>query len=115
MAELLGGDEQLPGALDGVSFLPTLLGKNEQKEHDLYWAFFERKGGRAIRSGNWKLIQQPIQSDSRLYDLSADIGEENNLAGQHPKLVRELEAKMDANYEPSERWKFPTGRGGKKN
>jgi len=62
-----------------------------------------------VRFGKWKLVQyrspKPNRSkkkpagsqvpgdknpDWRLYDLSSDIGEENNVASQHPNIVAEI-------------------------
>ena len=74
LAELTG--VTLPEAGDGISFLPTLLSEGEQKQHDyLYWEFHELNGREALRSGNWKLIRQPVVGETilELYDLSSDI------------------------------------------
>lgn len=88
----------LPQRVDGVSFLPTLLSKEGQEEHQyLYWEFHEMNGRQAIRAGNWKLIRQPIVGETKieLYDLNADIHEDNNLAAQQPQKVAELTLLMD--------------------
>lgn len=77
---------------DGISFLPTLLGK-KQKSHDyLFWRYQSK---RALRKGNWKLVQTGKGKPIELYDLSKDIGEENDVAKQHPKLVKSLVKLMD--------------------
>ena len=92
LAELTG--VTLPEAGDGISFLPTLLSEGEQKQHDyLYWEFHELNGREALRSGNWKLIRQPVVGETilELYD----IHEDNNLAQQNPEKVKELEVLMD--------------------
>lgn len=97
LAELTG--TTLPATTDGISFLPTLLSKEGQQEHDyLYWEFHEMNGRKALRSGNWKLIRQPIAGNTiiELYDLSKDIHEDNNIATQRPDKVAELEKLMDS-------------------
>lgn len=97
-----------PDDIDGISFVSTLTGHGEQKQHDyLYWAFYERGGAQAVRMGNYKAVQQPYHSPVRLYDLSADIGEENNIADRHPDAVAKAKGIMQKAYEPSGRWKFP--------
>ncbi|MGB7343815.1 MAG: arylsulfatase [Pirellulaceae bacterium] len=88
---------------DGISYLPTLLGKqSEQKRHDyLYWASSEGDTAIGVRQGNWKLVQYrpkkrkekatpDAQPDWRLYDLSNDIAEEKNLAIQNPDVVNSI-------------------------
>lgn len=109
VAELANVKAEVPEDIDGISFLPTLLGyQEEQEQHDsLYWAFYERGGARALRMGNWKAVQQPYHTPVRLYNLEKDISEENNLAEQKPDLVEKMTRLMDEAYTASERWQFP--------
>lgn len=108
-AALAGAEEHVPDGLDGLAFTDDLAGRDEaQATHDhLYWAFFERGSGRALRRDAWKLVQQPFDSAPRLYDLSRDLGEEHDLAADHPELVEELLRAMDEAYVASEHWRFP--------
>ena len=105
----LGGASELPKDLDGLSIGPTLLGRNaDQQQHDhLYWAFYERGGAQAARKGKWKAVQQPYHSPVRLYDLSQDIGEKRDVAGEQPEVVAAMTAAMRKAYVPNENWKFP--------
>lgn len=108
LAELAGAKDRIPSGLDGVSFVPTLLGTGGQSQHsDLYWAFYERQGARALRMGKWKAVQQPLHGSIQLYDLEADLGERSDIAVKQPEIVAEMRRRMDAAYAPSERWKFP--------
>ena len=73
---------------DGISYLPTLLGKNKnQKQHEyLYWEFNEGNPKQGLRYQNYKFIKlwnKPLE----LYDVSKDIGEQNNIANANPDLV----------------------------
>ncbi|MEO0588379.1 MAG: sulfatase-like hydrolase/transferase [Planctomycetota bacterium] len=80
--------------LDGVDLTPFLTGDNDGAPHDaLYWRWY--KAGRlVIRRGDHKLI---VHGDNRqLYDLSADIGESNNLIDANPQLADELQAEVEA-------------------
>jgi len=108
-AELASAQEELPDEHDGLSMASDLFGREEgQATHeDLYWAFYERGGGRALRAGSWKVIQQPMKDPPRLYDLERDLGEARDLSLERPELLARLLARMDAAYEPSERWKLP--------
>lgn len=108
-AELATASDKVPAEIDGLSILPTLLGqKDQQKQHDyLYWAFYEQGGGQAIRKGDWKLVEQPIGSPPRLYDLTDEVIEGNDRSSERPELVTELTKLMADAYKPSEEWKFP--------
>jgi uncharacterized sulfatase len=109
LAELAGASDRLPAELDGISFVPTLLGRGVQADHDfLYWAFYERGGGRAVRRGNWKAVQQPLSTPIRLYDLAADVGENHDLSGDHPQIVQALALHLEDAYRESAIWSFPT-------
>jgi len=87
---------------DGVSFLPTLLGKtNQQKQHDyLYWEFEEKGGRRAILKDGWKGVAlntlKTGLDEFELYRIGDDIGETKNLAKQNPKIVTQLKRAMQA-------------------
>ncbi len=99
VAELAG--VKTPENIDGISFLPTLLGKEGQKEHGyLYWEFHEKGGRRALRKGDWKLVQynvlSPDKTTTELYDLSKDIVEGNNVAKVHPEVVEEMLGLMES-------------------
>ncbi len=85
LAQLAGVSGDVPKDIDGISIVPTLLGKGEQKMHKyLFW----NSGASAVRMDNWKGIGKP--GAVRLYDLSKDIGEKSNLASQHPDIARKL-------------------------
>lgn len=94
-----------PADLTGVSLVPTLLGKPEiQEQRDsLYWSFYEGAMGQALRTKEWKLVEQPYGSPVRLYNILDDSKEQHELSDKHPDLVRELKAKMSQSYVPGER------------
>ncbi len=79
-----------PPDIDGISFLPTLLGNQDaQKKHEyLYW---EYSGKQAVRMGGWKAYRPGVEEKIELYDLSKDVGEENNLASTQPAVVAQIE------------------------
>lgn len=86
--EKYGNKELEHDYFDGISFAPTLLGEGEQEQHEfLYWEFHETNM-MALRMGDWKLVVQ--NGNCRLYDLSVDTHEDNNLAAQHPDVVKEM-------------------------
>ncbi len=108
IAEMIG--VSTPENIDGISFLPTLLGKEQPKHDYLYWEFHERGGRKALRKGDWKLVRYNVLNADKitteLYNLSNDIGEENNLAAENPELVKELLELMKNARTESEVYKF---------
>lgn len=105
-AELAGTDP--PDNIDSISFAPTLKGQADQQEkHDyLYWEFYEQGSRQAVRFGDWKAIRQPMRTgDIELYDLSNDLGEEKNVASNHPDLVAKAAEMMDEAHTPHPNWK----------
>ncbi len=83
-----------PKNIDGISMLPTLLGKKQKKHPYLYWEFTERGGKQAIRQGNFKAVKLNVSknpnADIELYDLSNDLGETTNIADKHPKTIKAM-------------------------
>jgi len=89
---------------DGISMAPTLLGlPDQQKKHPhLYWEFYEQGGKLAVVKEDWKgvrlnVVKKP-DGPIELYDLSKDIGEENNVANQHPDIVADMAAIMEKEH-----------------
>jgi arylsulfatase A-like enzyme len=107
LADVAGVADQVPEGLDGFSFKPTLLDAGTQSQHEsLYWAFYERNGGQAVRMGDWKAVQQPLSNPIRLYDLKNDLGEQQDLASKNPEIVARIENHMKQSFKPSARWRF---------
>lgn len=104
LAELAGAEA--PSGLDGISMLPTLLSEGEQRNHEqLYWEFHEGKSSKqAVRRGQWKGVRLDPKGPLELYDLSADIGEANDVAAQHPDVVESIEAYLAGARTESEFW-----------
>lgn len=109
-AELAGAAP--PQGIDGVSLVPTLTGEGSQTEHAfLYWEFHRQGGKRALRAGDWKAVQLGMNKSRKpveLYNLSSDLGEQNNVASQHPEVVARLEKLMDEAHTPYKDYAFAT-------
>jgi arylsulfatase A-like enzyme len=89
-AELAGVN--YPASVDGISMVPTLLGKPAaQKQHKfLYWEFHERGSKQAVRMGDWKAIRFNTTGKLELYNLKDDVGEKHDVADQHPDIVAKI-------------------------
>lgn len=87
-AELLG--EQPPAGIDGVSMMPAFLGRPEdQKKHEyLYW---ELNNQQAVRMGDWKALRLKPGQKIQLFDLKTDLGEQKDVAEQHPDIIARVE------------------------
>lgn len=92
-ADLAGAEP--PAGIDGISYLPELLGRRQPKHDYLYWEFAPRGGKQAVRMGNWKGVRLNVQENPdgpiELYDLDTDLGEQHNIAGDHPNVVAQIE------------------------
>jgi arylsulfatase A len=88
---------ELVSNTDGISILPTLLGKAQQEQHPyLYFEYPENGGQVAVRMGDWKGIRKNIIKDSKaaweLYNLSTDPQEKNNIASLHKDMLDRFNA-----------------------
>ncbi|MEX6687075.1 arylsulfatase [Danxiaibacter flavus] len=88
-----------PKQIDGISYLPTLIGQNakQQKHPFLYWEFPESGGQQAVRIDNWKGIRMNIHKGNlkiQLFDLSSDIQEQHDVASEHPDIIKKMEQIM---------------------
>ena len=110
VAEITG---QKVSQTDGVSYLPTLLGKvKQQKQHEyLYWEF----GGQlAIRMGNLKGVKRIARNPQpkwEIYDLSTDQAETTDVSQKYPELAKKFDEivgmRTPSHHEP---WNFMTVR-----
>ncbi len=99
---------------DGISFLSELLGKTkQQKKHEyLYFEFPEKSGQVAIRLGDWKGVKSNMKKDKNahweIYNLLTDKDESNNIAAQHPELIKRFDAILQKEHQPSHitEWEF---------
>ncbi|HJQ78739.1 MAG TPA: sulfatase [Lacipirellulaceae bacterium] len=92
------GDDKI---VEGVNLLPHLRGEGDGAPHEaLYWRFGRQM---AIRQGDWKLVRYDATVDGlrgqftepKLYNLAADIGENNDLMEKEPEIAAGLQAKWD--------------------
>jgi arylsulfatase A-like enzyme len=87
--------------VDGVSIVRLLKDPSATLGRDaIYWHYphYHSEGATpygAIRSGDWKLIEFYEDRPTELYDLAADVGERNNLAGKLPQKAAELRGRLD--------------------
>ena len=91
---------------DSISFVPVL--KGEQGKRDAVFTYFPHSPrvpdvvppSVTIRKGDWKLIRafhDNMDQSHRyeLYNVSKDVGERQNVAGQNPEIVKELDKRIE--------------------
>ncbi len=130
LARLAGGHVPTDRVIDGRDIWPLMSGKRGAKSPHPFFFY----GTQAVRNGEWKLYLPGTYDEGhrdaeakyhsghvtydhvRLYDLSTDISETNEVAGQHPEIVQRLEklvaehtADLTANSRPAAR--IPLGAG----
>ena len=97
----------VPINMDGISYVPTLLGHSDrQKQHDyLYWEFHENPTtDQAVRMGKWKAVRHYPSGPVELYNLETDIGEQENIADEHPDIVEHMKRILESARTPHKIW-----------
>ena len=107
LAKLVGVELGSTDAPDSYDMLETWLGNSNLGREYL----IEESLTLSLRYGDWKYIrpaplsrdwpanksiESGISESPQLYDLQADIGEQNNLAGEREEQVMQVEKKLEA-------------------
>jgi len=84
-----------PKDVDGLDMLPFLRGEKPGAPHgDLFWKLNDQ---RAIVRGQWKAVRFKSRPNKpELYELNKDRGEGNNVAGEKPEMVDQLNKSWEA-------------------
>jgi arylsulfatase A-like enzyme len=94
-----------PATLDGISLLPTLLGKTQTNQHQfLYWEFHERGFQQAARLGDWKAMRPQAGQPLELFNLKTDLAEKTNVADNNPEVVKKFEEYFKTARTESPHW-----------
>lgn len=107
LCEIAGVDA--PEDTDGISFLPALKGEKQTAHEYLYWEFPAYGGQQAVRMGKWKAIRKDIMEGNmtlELYNLEKDIQELNDIAENHPDIVKQMEEIMLSEHKPAKSDRF---------
>jgi arylsulfatase len=79
---------------EGQNILPTLKGNAGNPNRTFCW---EHEGFRAIRDGQWKLVEAAAPDSAwELFDIETDRTESHDLAAAKPEIVHDLKAKYDS-------------------
>jgi len=89
LATLAGA--KIPADLDGVSIVPTLLGRPASAQTLRDHFYWEAAPQQAVRRGDWKVYRAAPDRPVELYNLATDLGETQNLATAQPAVAAALE------------------------
>jgi len=101
----------LPGGkrIDGMDVSGLWMGTQKKSPRHEFLHYTSRGVIEGIRQGNWKLLvkkprvrrnakqqqAEPKPPQIMLFNLAEDIGEQHDLADQHPEIVSELRSRMN--------------------
>ena len=92
--------------IDGVDVSELWMGKTDESPRHEFLYYTSQGAIEGLRQGNWKLLVKKPRANRKnpqsarppkvfLFDLSNDLGEQNNLATQRPQVVRDLRTRME--------------------
>lgn len=103
LCEAAGAPVGAAAPTDGVSLLPTLLGRDQPPRSFLYREFAGYTGWQAVWQGPWKALRQNLQAKRKgralppvteLFNLEADPAETTDVAAANPDILARLKALM---------------------
>lgn len=93
LVSVAGGNLPENQVFDGKNIVPVFTGDKEMEERTIFWhypVYHHDIPASAVRSGDWKLIHNLVDSGYQLYNLKEDISEMNNLSDVYPEKQKEL-------------------------
>jgi arylsulfatase A-like enzyme len=101
LASAAGGKPAARKDLDGKDMWPRITGAPLASRESLYFASKRNETAEynfALRRGEWKLVREVTLAgvSEYLFAIEQDPEEKNNLAAQHPEIVKSLGAEIDA-------------------
>ena len=112
LAELTG--QKAPAGIDGISVLAGWLGQKAIAHPPLYWEFHEGGFFQAARIDDWKAVRLGTKKPIQLFDMAKDVGEQNDVAAQHPDVVQRFETYLKTARVDSALFPITENAGGKK-
>lgn len=102
LVQLAGGTVPAEPLIDGRDISPLLLTESKVATREAHF-YFKGYALDAVRQGPWKLAlnaqadgmeaaAKTANNQPRLYNLDAEIGEQTDVATQHPEIVAKLQA-----------------------
>ena len=104
-AHLAGAEAPTDRVIDGKDIWALVSGRpGARSPHEAFFYYSSNGSLSAVRSGQWKLH---LKAKTELYDLSADVGEQTNVAAEHPddvdrltKMANQFDAQLKKDARP---------------
>ena len=115
LLDLTANAKATPRDIDGISFAPTLLGKEQEPRPFLYREFPSYGGQQLVRLGDWTGIRQNLvpaknakpNLHTELYNLRDDPGQKKDVSADHPDIVARIERIFQEQHTPSATFPIP--------
>jgi arylsulfatase A-like enzyme len=91
LASAAGAELDRGVKLDGFDMLPVLQGAKHPARAEMFWQW---RGERAARAGNWKWVEDG--KGGGLFDLSADPAEARDLLKDRPEMASKVKDRFEA-------------------
>jgi len=121
--ELAGGENPKNQILDGFSMIPTLLSGEFDPDREVfthYPVYHHEEPMSAVRKGDWKLIENLVTEDLKLYNLRYDVNEMTDIKESFPEKYKEMKEVLgvwqgqtgakrpvkNPNFDPSRRYQW---------
>jgi len=95
--DMAGADMPAEQINDGVSFIDVIKTGKSRTDRTVFWHNMAPRPvstgdiySSAVRSGDYKLLDFYALGKKELYNLKEDIGEQHDLAAEHPEIVSRL-------------------------
>jgi arylsulfatase A-like enzyme len=98
LARITGTTEPQDRKIDGKDISALIFGEEGAKSPHESFYYYRHENLEAVRKGKWKLhfakgkaFGKEGETMLELYDLESDVGESNDVAAEHPEIVKELQ------------------------
>jgi arylsulfatase A-like enzyme len=114
VAEITGAKIPATWKSNGLSLVDFLKGGKAPQRPFFYGELHEGQPSQAIRFGDWKAVRPAPNKPMLLFDLKTDSAETQDLAAEHPELVKKAVDLMNGYRTADPNWPDPAGVAGKR-
>jgi arylsulfatase A-like enzyme len=99
IATIINNEYKKNETIDGQDIFQMMNQSSVNANRKLFWHYphYSNQGGKpgaAIRAGAYKLIYYFESKTTELFNIATDVGEQKNIAAQHPKIVKQMSTQL---------------------